>query len=149
MPYEMMRVKAAADYACVSKSLLDKLRCYGEGPVYYKLGSSVIYNKEDLDAWIATHRTIPPKDSPNAIDDGVPTTLYRHYDEQGRLLYIGISLHAINRLNNHMRGSDWRDQIAKVEMVSYPSRMLALQAERQAIKDERPRHNVIHNKSTD
>lgn len=51
-----MRVRDAAQHCGVSKSLLDKLRCYGGGPAYMKLGASVIYNTDDLDAWLATHR---------------------------------------------------------------------------------------------
>ncbi|PWE52404.1 DNA-binding protein [Metarhizobium album] len=50
------RVKQAAEYIGVSKSLLDKLRCYGGGPAYAKLGSSVIYSTIDLDAWVASKR---------------------------------------------------------------------------------------------
>lgn len=145
MAHEYMRVTAAANYCCVSKSFLDKMRCYGEGPVYYKFGASVVYNKEDLDAWIAAYRIVPPKEHGNPVDDGVPTTLYRHYDSSGRLLYIGISLHAINRLNDHMRGSDWRSKIARVEMEQHPSRLSALRSERAAIKKEKPIHNKTHN----
>jgi excisionase family DNA binding protein len=51
-----IRVRQAAEYVGVSKSLLDKLRCYGGGPAYAKLGSSVIYSTEDLDAWLAANR---------------------------------------------------------------------------------------------
>jgi predicted DNA-binding transcriptional regulator AlpA len=51
-----IRVRQAAEYVGVSKSLLDKLRCYGGGPAYAKLGSSVIYATEDLDAWLAANR---------------------------------------------------------------------------------------------
>ncbi|MBO6719416.1 MAG: helix-turn-helix domain-containing protein [Rhizobiaceae bacterium] len=51
-----MRVRQAAEYCGVSKSLLDKLRCYGGGPVYFKLGASVIYSTDDLDAWLVANR---------------------------------------------------------------------------------------------
>lgn len=51
-----MRVRQAAQYCGVSKSLLDKLRCYGGGPAYMKLGASVIYNRGDLDVWLAANR---------------------------------------------------------------------------------------------
>lgn len=58
-----MRVRQAAEYVGVSKSLLDKLRCYGGGPVYAKLGTSVIYNTDDLDAWVAARRVVPANDN--------------------------------------------------------------------------------------
>jgi predicted DNA-binding transcriptional regulator AlpA len=51
-----VRVRDAAEYCGVSKSLLDKLRCYGGGPAYAKLGASVIYDTNDLDAWLAANR---------------------------------------------------------------------------------------------
>lgn len=51
-----LRVKQAAEYVGVSKSLLDKLRCYGGGPVFAKLGATVIYTNADLDAWVASKR---------------------------------------------------------------------------------------------
>mgnify|MGYP001590584445 CR=1 FL=1 len=51
-----LRVKQAAAYVGVSKSYLDKARCYGGGPTYAKLGTTVIYRSEDLDAWVAESR---------------------------------------------------------------------------------------------
>lgn len=51
-----LRVRQAAEYCGVSKSLLDKLRCYGGGPAYAKLGASVIYSTDDLDAWLVANR---------------------------------------------------------------------------------------------
>ena len=51
-----LRVPQAAEYLGISKSLLDKLRCYGGGPTYAKLGATVIYSKTDLDAWLASKR---------------------------------------------------------------------------------------------
>ncbi|MBP0439092.1 helix-turn-helix transcriptional regulator [Tianweitania sediminis] len=51
-----LRVKQAAAYVGLSKSYLDKARCYGTGPVYVKLGTTVIYRTEDLDAWVAGNR---------------------------------------------------------------------------------------------
>jgi predicted DNA-binding transcriptional regulator AlpA len=51
-----LRVKTAADYLGLSKSFLDKARCYGGGPVFAKLGTTVIYNSADLDEWVAARR---------------------------------------------------------------------------------------------
>lgn len=48
-----IRTKQAADYLGLSKSTLDKLRCFSGGPRFYKLGRSVIYDVTDLDAWKA------------------------------------------------------------------------------------------------
>lgn len=63
-----VRVKDAAEYLGVSKSLLDKLRCYGGGPRYAKLGAMVIYSTSDLDDWLAAHSRTSTADNDNARD---------------------------------------------------------------------------------
>jgi hypothetical protein len=57
-----LRVVLAANYVGLSKSFLDKARCYGTGPAYAKLGATVIYSTEDLDAWVAENR-VPSNDN--------------------------------------------------------------------------------------
>jgi hypothetical protein len=39
------------DYG-ISESRQAKLRLYGGGPKYIKLGRSIIYDADDLDAWL-------------------------------------------------------------------------------------------------
>ncbi|MDX8517954.1 helix-turn-helix transcriptional regulator [Mesorhizobium dulcispinae] len=53
-----LRVRDAATYCGLSKSTLDKFRCYGGGPAYIQLGSigAVIYSTDDLDKWLAANR---------------------------------------------------------------------------------------------
>lgn len=70
------------------------------------------------------------------------TALYRHFDADGQLLYVGISLNAINRLREHGEGSPWFDDIARVEIEYFPNRLLASQAEAVAIAEENPVHNT-------
>jgi predicted DNA-binding transcriptional regulator AlpA len=55
-----IRVREAAAYCGLSKSYLDKARCYGGGPVYSQLGTggAVIYDTADLDAWLASKRHV-------------------------------------------------------------------------------------------
>lgn len=48
-----IRVRDAAAHLGLSKSTLDKMRHYGTGPRYYKLGRAVIYKIADLDAWVS------------------------------------------------------------------------------------------------
>ena len=48
-----IRVKEAASYVGLSKSSLDKLRCFGGGPRFFKLGRAVIYDIADLDTWVS------------------------------------------------------------------------------------------------
>ena len=73
------------------------------------------------------------------------TALYRHFANDGSLLYVGISLSWPSRTKSHASGSRWFDQVARVEIEQFPSREAALEAEREAIKRERPKFNIIHN----
>lgn len=57
-----IRVREAADYVGLSKSTLDKFRCYGTGPRYIKLGRAVIYSTNDLDDWVSENRIKPAND---------------------------------------------------------------------------------------
>lgn len=52
-PKTFMCVKKAAQYTGLSKSTLDKLRHFGGGPRYFKLGRAVRYDQSDIDEWIA------------------------------------------------------------------------------------------------
>lgn len=52
----MLNVKQAADYTGLSKSSLDKLRIYGGGPVFIKVGARVIYDSADIDSWLASKK---------------------------------------------------------------------------------------------
>lgn len=71
-----------------------------------------------------------------------PTKLYRHFDREGVLLYVGVSLNALQRLAAHRNSSHWFNQITRVEVETLPSREEALVAEREAVLNEKPKHNV-------
>ena len=49
-------VEAASRHVGLSVSTLNKLRVFGGGPVFLKLGRRVAYDLADLDAWLATKR---------------------------------------------------------------------------------------------
>ena len=42
----------AADYAGSTESTFEKLRLTGGGPRYIKIGRKVVYDPDDLDAWL-------------------------------------------------------------------------------------------------
>ncbi len=73
------------------------------------------------------------------------TILYRFYDSQGKLLYVGITNNFDRRLQQHLADKWWAPQIARTQKELYPSRTAAQNAEQRAIRSERPRHNVAHN----
>lgn len=70
--------------------------------------------------------------------------LYRHFDADGRLLYVGISRSVTARLTQHSE-SPWDHLIARIEVERFPTREEAEAAERAAIRSERPIHNRTHN----
>ena len=43
----------AAAYCRISKPYLEKMRVYGTGPVFVKLGRRVVYRLLDLDEWLS------------------------------------------------------------------------------------------------
>jgi predicted GIY-YIG superfamily endonuclease len=70
------------------------------------------------------------------------TTLYRLYDANDVLLYVGISGKWLARMAQHAAGKGWWDDVATVRREAFPTRAEALAAEVQAIRDEGPLHNV-------
>lgn len=59
VPTRHLRTREAASYLGLGKSTLEKLRLTGLGPVYVKAGPRVvIYDLQDLDAWLATRRRL-------------------------------------------------------------------------------------------
>src|ERR1043166_6396336 len=67
--------------------------------------------------------------------------LYRHYDANGKLLYVGISNSETKRRKEHKIEAKWFQEIARVEVVDFESREDAAAAERTAIAAEQPIHN--------
>ena len=70
------------------------------------------------------------------------THLYRHFNQKGVLLYVGISLSTVARLTQHRTASHWYNDIASVTVEKFESRAAALRAERCAIAKENPVHNL-------
>jgi predicted GIY-YIG superfamily endonuclease len=71
-----------------------------------------------------------------------PAALYRHFNVDGELLYVGISVSSLVRLTKHRHASSWFSEIAVVKIEHFPNRPDALKAEAKAIREERPRHNL-------
>lgn len=75
---------------------------------------------------------------------GGPTDLYRYYDHDGRLIYVGISKSAVVRAMQHEHTAHWWDAWVNMTRERHPDRHAAIAAERQAIIDERPLCNIAH-----
>lgn len=73
------------------------------------------------------------------------TMLYRHFDRSGVLLYVGISANALKRAAAH-GVKPWGVEISRIEVEHFETRRAALDAEAAAIRAERPRYNIVHNR---
>ena len=70
------------------------------------------------------------------------TSLYRHFDAKGTLLYVGISLNTVNRLCQHKTSSPWINDISLIKIEQFNTREEAIEAEKTAIQNECPLHNI-------
>ena len=68
--------------------------------------------------------------------------VYRVYDADARLIYVGETGNLFQRLDTHAMQTWWAPQVAHVKATVYPSRELALAAERACIRHEDPRWNI-------
>lgn len=73
------------------------------------------------------------------------TTLYRHFNATGELLYVGISINAFERYKQHAKDKAWINEISSTTYEPCETREIALLAEKLAIKREKPIHNIVHN----
>lgn len=72
-------------------------------------------------------------------------TLYRLFDEDGVLLYVGCSTRPFARFVQHAshgRTTNWWHEVASVTFEHFDARRPALAAEKVAIEQEAPRYNV-------
>ncbi len=70
------------------------------------------------------------------------TTLYRVYDTNKDLLYVGISGNPARRLEEHQAHKTWWHDATIVLLCHYPTRVAAAEAEQAAIRSENPVYNV-------
>lgn len=70
-----------------------------------------------------------------------PHHVYRCFDAEGRLVYVGSTGDLFSRLAQHRATSWWAPTVAKVKAEFYATGVLAREVERRAIRDEVPRWN--------
>jgi len=75
------------------------------------------------------------------------TELYRHFDNENALLYVGISLSTFKRLSQHKDHSQWFNKVSRVTIEHFPTREEAIAAEKKAIKTEDPKFNIANKKT--
>lgn len=72
------------------------------------------------------------------------TTLYRFFDKDDRLLYVGISKSYVARLHSHIQTKDWITEAVRCTLEHFEYREEAAEAEIDAIQFEKPLHNIQH-----
>lgn len=77
-----------------------------------------------------------------AIIEQTATDLYRYWDMDDRLLYVGISFHAAVRASEHRRSQGWWADVDRMTVERHPDRESARAAELEAIRNEHPLHNI-------
>lgn len=70
------------------------------------------------------------------------TCVYRAFDAEDRLLYVGIADDVERRIAAHQGGSGWFDHAERLVIESHVDRAAAMSAERQIITRERPLWNL-------
>lgn len=75
--------------------------------------------------------------------------LYRFYDADDALLYVGISLNAATRASQHRKDKSWWPDVTRMEIehLATDIRSEAEAYERSVIVAESPRYNIVHNAS--
>lgn len=77
-----------------------------------------------------------------------PQALYRFFNATGDLLYVGITMNPASRWKSHRDEKPWWLEVTSITVEHHPDRASAEEAERQAIRSERPWYNLVHNPST-
>lgn len=59
-----VRTGGAASYSGLAESTLEKLRVSGDGPRYIRVGRVVVYDLDDLDEWLNSHKRNSTSEKP-------------------------------------------------------------------------------------
>ena len=78
-------------------------------------------------------------------DTWKPTTIYRLYNAEGQLLYVGITGLGMARLKEHSKKQPWWTEVASASFEHCGDRESALRGEESLIKTLKPKYNVVHN----
>ncbi len=72
---------------------------------------------------------------------GIPTVLYRFFDAESKLLYVGISRNPAERFGDHKHTAPWWDEATSCTWERFATEWEAATAERAAIIGEGPVYN--------
>jgi len=75
----------------------------------------------------------------------VKTALYKHKDDQGNIIYVGVAKSIGARSAQHLNNSEWQAEITSIDVEWYENSLLAELMEIKLIKSLRPKYNRAHN----
>lgn len=70
------------------------------------------------------------------------TAVYRLYDANDRLLYVGMGRNPMGRWSSHADQHAWWPSVVRFEVTWYPNRREAAAEERRALKEDDTVHNI-------
>jgi predicted GIY-YIG superfamily endonuclease len=68
--------------------------------------------------------------------------LYRFFDRNNKLLYVGITNDASRRFGEHGAEKPWWNRVEEIKLERFPTRQALTAAETHAIETERPKYNI-------
>jgi len=72
-------------------------------------------------------------------------TLYRFFNADNELLYVGITNNPFGRFSGHSKDKDWFHELAYATFTHYANRLEVDRAETKAIVNEKPKYNKAKN----
>lgn len=123
----------------ISAGTLQNLKTKGKGPPYRIFDFRVHYTRIDLEDWANARVEIIEPEPSTPCKEGF--WLYRHYDADGALLYVGMTHDFHQRQKQHRLAAAWFHAVARITAERHESERAVLNAEYLAIINEKPLHN--------
>jgi len=73
------------------------------------------------------------------------TAVYKHKNEKGEIIYVGVATSAAQRSIQHLNASEWKEEIVTIDVEWMPNRLAAEVKEIELIKELRPKYNKTYN----
>lgn len=70
-------------------------------------------------------------------------SVYKCFDEDGALLYVGVGDTALVRIKSHQKEKAWFDEVVNITISKYEDRATALAEEIRSIREDKPVFNKL------
>lgn len=71
-------------------------------------------------------------------------TVYKLYDAQDELLYVGFTARGFRRIDEHLREKPWFDAVTDIQFERFANEHRALDREASLVLLQNPRYNVAY-----